>query len=77
MTSNKNLIDRAWKFYFREWRGSEKISPAFKEKVLVTHLGWEHIVHHPRHKISDVVRRLKSLKYARQILETLPLFQEK
>lgn len=77
MTSNKSLIRKAKKFYFEEWRGHEKISPAFGEKVFVTRLGWEHVVHNPRHKLSDVVRRLKSLQYARKLLETFPLYQER
>ena len=77
MTKNKNVIDKAWKYYFEEWRGHEKICPAFGEKVLVTHLGWEHVVHNRRHNLADVVRRLKSLQYARTLLETFPLYQEK
>lgn len=77
MTKNKNVIDKAWKFYFETWRGNEKICPAFGEKVFVTRLGWEHIVHNSRHKVADVIRRVKNLKYAKELLDTFPLYQEK
>lgn len=75
MTELKLVIDKAKKYYFQEWRGNEKITPAFNEKVLITKLGWNHIVHHPRRKLVDKIIRLKKLRLAREVLETATTYQ--
>jgi len=36
MSSLKSIENKARKYYFKKWRGSEKISPAFGEKVYLT-----------------------------------------
>ncbi|MFZ5366350.1 MAG: hypothetical protein ACOZBZ_03570 [Patescibacteria group bacterium] len=60
MSSIKLIIKKAQKFYFEEWRGHEKICPAFGEKVYVTKIGWRHIAKHPRRKLVDKIIRLKN-----------------
>ncbi len=76
MTSLQNIIRRSKKFYFQEWRGHEKICPAFGEKVYVTRWGWRHLVDHPRRSLSEKVRRLKKLPMAREILENSNTYQQ-
>ena len=75
MSKLKNLIEKARRYYFEEWRGNEKICPAFNEKVFVTRVGWDHIVHHPRRILADKLIRLKRLSVAREILETATTYQ--
>ncbi len=76
MTSNMSVLAKAKDYYFNQWRGKENIRPAFGEKVFVTRLGWNHLVHHKRHKTKDVMMRLKCLPWARQILETSTYYQD-
>lgn len=75
MTKVKTIIGRAKKYYFEEWRGNEKICPAFGEKVYITRTGWNHIVHLPRRRLVDKIIRLKNIKVAREILETANTYQ--
>lgn len=42
MPSLKSIEKKAKEYYFRQWRGNEKICPAFGEKVYITNLGWNH-----------------------------------
>lgn len=76
MTKNKNVVDRAWKFYFNEWRGHEKVCPAFGEVVFVTRLGWNHVVFNRRHRTKDVMMRLKYLSLAKELLEVATTYQD-
>lgn len=75
MTKVKTIIDKAKEYYFKEWRGNEKVCPAFGEKVYITRLGWNHIVNIPRRRLVDKIIRLKNLKVAREILETANTYQ--
>lgn len=71
----KKIIEQARDYYFNKWRGNEKICPAFKEKVYITNLGWNHIVKHPRRLLVDKIIRLKKLPLARDVLETATTYQ--
>jgi len=75
MATVKSIIKKARKYYFDEWRGNEKICPAFGEKIYVTRLGWNHIVEHPRRSLVDKIIRLKKLPLAREVLETTTTYQ--
>lgn len=75
MSNIKILIAKAKDYYFNNWRGHEKVSPAFKEKVYVTRLAWNHICYHPRRLLTDKLIRLKKLPLARELLETATTFQ--
>jgi hypothetical protein len=35
---------RAHRFYFNKWRGNEKTTPAFGQKIQVTRSGWNHLM---------------------------------
>lgn len=75
MAKVKTIIEKAKKYYFEEWRGEEKICPAFGEKVYLTNLGWNHIAKHPRRKLVDKIIRLKKLPLARKVLESSTTYQ--
>jgi len=75
MSSLKSIENKARKYYFKKWRGSEKISPVFGEKVYLTKLGWNHIANHPRRVLVDKIIRLKKLPLAREVLETATTYQ--
>jgi len=70
-----DIIAKAKDYYFNQWRGHEKISPAFGEKVYLTGVGWRHIAHHPRRLLIDKIIRLKNLGLAREVLETANTYQ--
>ena len=71
----KQQINKGKDYYFNKWRGSEKICPAFKEKVYITEIGWKHIAKHPRRTLVDKLIRLRKLPLARKVLETSNTFQ--
>jgi len=75
MSSVKSIFQNGRKYYFEEWRGNEKICPAFGEKVYLTGLGWKHIAKHPRRTLVDKIIRIKKLPLAREILETSTTYQ--
>lgn len=75
MSSVKSIIDKAKDYYFNHWRGHEKVSPAFGEKVFITKLGWNHIAKHKRRLLVDKLIRLKKLPLAREVLETATTYQ--
>lgn len=68
---------KAYKYYFEKWRGNEKTTPAFDQKVRVTHSGWDHIINPPRKRTkAQQVERFKILPLARKLLEEAQTFQE-
>jgi len=75
MTKISTIKAKARNYYFNEWRGNEKICPAFGEKVYVTEVGWRHIAKHPRRVLVDKIIRLKKLPLAREVLETTNNYQ--
>ena len=75
MASLKSIIKKAKKYYFEEWRGREKVCPAFEEKVYLTRVGWNHIAKHRRRNLVDKIIRLRKLPLAREVLETSTTYQ--
>jgi len=64
-------------FYFNKWKGDEKITPAFGQKVLVTRSGWDHLINPPRKRTKvEQMKRFEVLPLARKLLESAPTFQE-
>lgn len=69
--------EKAYHYYFQNWRGKEKITPAFKQKVLITRSGWDHLVNPPRKRTkAEQARRFEVLSLARKLLEEAQTFQE-
>lgn len=75
MSKFKDIETKAKDYYFNKWRGHEIIIPAFNEKVYITRIGWNHIVHHPRRTLLDKIIRLRKLDLARKVLETSNHYQ--
>jgi len=75
MSRFKDIETKAKDYYFNKWHGHEKIAPSFGEIVYVNRIGWNHIVHHPRHTLKDKIIRLKKLELARQVLESSSHYQ--
>lgn len=75
MNTVRSIINRGHDYYFDQWRGSEKVCPAFGEKVYVTGLGWRHIAKHPRRLLVDKLIRLRNLRLAREVLEESTTYQ--
>ncbi len=75
MNTVGSIIRKAHDYYFNQWRGSEKICPAFGEKVYVTGLGWRHIAKYPRRLLVDKLIRLRNLRLAREVLEESTTYQ--
>ena len=68
--------DKAENFYFKKWRGKEKIAPAFEEILYVSRAGWDHIVFQKKRSKAEQLRRLKALPLAKKLLETSTTYQE-
>ena len=69
--------NKAYIYYFNKWRGNEKVTPAFGQKIRVTRSGWDHLVN-PFHKRTkaEQTRRFEILPLARKLLEEAQTFQE-
>ena len=68
--------DKASNYFFQKWRGNEKITPAFGQKVLVTRSGWDHLVNPPRKRTKvEQSKRFEVLPLARKLLEEAQTFQ--
>lgn len=68
----KGFKQKSWEFY-DAWRKTQSYSPAFKEQIRVSLLGWRHIsgaTGSKKRTFEDSYRRLKLLPYAKQIIET-------
>lgn len=68
----KKVKQEAWEFY-DSWRKVKSYSPAFRNEVRISLLGWRHITGATGAKkrtFKDTYRRLKLLPYAKQIIET-------
>ena len=70
------IRERSKQFYFKKWRGKEKISPAFGTPTYVTRSGWDHIVFQKKRTTAEQIKRLKALPLAKKLLETATTYQE-
>lgn len=70
--SYRKVYRLAKQFYFGEWRGKEKPSPAFGgEKILASRKGFEHLTGKAFiTNRDDAIKRLRHIPNAKQILET-------
>ena len=79
MTSFINIKKRSRELY-DQWRKVGSYSPALKSKIRVSLLGWKHITGTTGYKkrpLSDVIRRLKLISDAKEIIETSTTLQGK
>ena len=69
-------INKIKYFYFKTWRGNEKPSPAFNNKIIqVTWSGWKHVTSSPKRDRHEVLERIRLLIYAKQLLEESTFIQ--
>ena len=69
--------NKAYLYYFQKWRGNEKITPAFRQKIKVTRSGWDHLVNPSRKRTkAEQARTFEVLPLARKLLEEAQTFQE-
>lgn len=70
------LKRKSWKFY-KQWRNEVTLCPVFKEVILVSLLGWNHVIGNDQHKRTgmDVYRRLALLSFAKGIITRSTTFQ--
>lgn len=62
-------------YYFR-WRKEKTYCPAFKEEVLVTRIGWHHLVGSRFRTKAEKIKRFKALPLAKKLIKTASIFQE-
>lgn len=80
MAKTKSRLDkatiRAWKFY-NTWRMSGSYSPALKDKIKITRLGWDHLLS-PKKRRTKIqkIRRLEALPLAKKLIESATTYQE-
>lgn len=69
---------RAWKFY-QSWRQKGgSFSPALKDQVFVSRLGWDHLLNpRKRRTTAEKIRRLDALPLAKKLLEVSTTYQER
>lgn len=66
----------AWKFY-QTWRQTGSYNPALREQILVTRLGWDHLLNpRKRRTKAEKIRRLNALPLAKKLLEISTTHQE-
>lgn len=74
----KDAKKEAWDFY-STWRGAVTYSPALRCEVIISLLGWNHLLgnmgQRKRHG-KDVYRRLKLLPFAKEIIEKSTTIQD-
>ncbi len=68
----------SYKNYYREWREKGSFCPAFKKSIVISQMGWNHIIGTKGHSrtFKDISRRLCLLEDARYILELTTTFQD-
>mgnify|MGYP001573421236 CR=1 FL=1 len=80
MAKTKSRLDKttikAWKFY-DTWRKTGSYSPALKDKIKITRLGWDHLLN-PKKRRTKVqkIRRLEALPLAKKLIENATTYQE-
>lgn len=80
MSKTKSRLEKvtikAWKFY-ETWRKIGSYSPALKDKIMITRLGWDHLLN-PKKRRTKVqkIRRLEALPLAKKLIESATTYQE-
>ncbi len=67
--------DLAKQYYFN-WRKEKTFCPAFKEDVLVTRIGWNHLVGSRFRTKAERIRRFKALPLAKKLIKKSTTYQE-
>ena len=62
--------------YYEKWRKADTFCPAFNQKVLITRIGWDHLVSSRFRTKVERMERLKMLPLARKLIEKANTYQE-
>lgn len=74
--SFRRIFETMKHFYFFEWRGSERPSPAFQGEVIqISRSAWNHITSSPKRSRSEILVRLTLLPLARELIEKSTFIQ--
>lgn len=78
MNSSFSETKKEMRQYYSMWSTTNSFSPAFREVIYITNRGWNHLVgnNSKKREYKDVLRRLKLLKCAREILELATTIQD-
>ncbi len=64
------------KDYYSRWRKEQTYCPAFGEEILVTRIGWNHLVGSRYRTKTERVRRFKALPLAKKLIKKATIYQE-
>lgn len=68
---------KTWaKTYYQRWRQETTYSPAFKQNVLITRIGWHHLIGSRFRTKAEKIRRFKALPLAKKLIKTATTHQE-
>lgn len=68
---------KTWaKTYYQKWRLETTFCPAFKQNVLITRIGWHHLVGSRFRTKAEKIRRFKALPLAKKLIKTATTYQE-
>jgi len=65
--------------YYKLWKKKKCYCPALKSEILITKIGWDHLVGNKKHakrNLEDKLRRLKLLPYVGFVLEASNTVQD-
>ena len=65
----------AKEYYFR-WRKEKTFCPAFNEDILITRIGWNHLVGVRFRTKAEKIRRFKALPLAKKLIKKATTYQE-
>lgn len=68
----KKAKQKAWEFY-NNWRKEITYCPALKTEVIVSQIGWKHLIGttgNSKRSSNDIFRRLRLLPYAKQVIKS-------
>ena len=68
---------KTWaKDYYSRWRKEKTYCPAFGEDILVTRIGWNHLVGSRYRTKAEKIKRFKALPLAKKLIKKATIYQE-
>lgn len=65
-----------WRSYYERWRKEVTFCPAFDQNILVTRIGWDHLVSSRFRTKVERVARLEVLPLAKKLIKKSTTYQE-
>ncbi|HKZ35147.1 MAG TPA: hypothetical protein VJ242_00395 [Patescibacteria group bacterium] len=74
---SKYIKVKNWaKSYYHQWRKEKTFCPAFNQEILVTRVGWHHLVGSRFRTKVEKIRRFKALPLAKKLIKKATTYQE-